>query len=157
VSLSLTKRNIENFCPLTEKKYRQLFRNTILKEPLFKSYVFVKTSEEEIFMLSKGINGIISLLYWKGKPAIIKEEEINAIKDFNKYHEEITVEKMNVSAGNEDAEISYLMDGQILLVKNRTMQLTLPSLGLRMVAKYEEKGIMGREISFGNKDLIVQS
>jgi hypothetical protein len=38
------------------------------------------------------------------------------------------------------------------------MQLTLRSLGLRMVAKYEEKeGIMGREISFGNKDLIVQS
>jgi transcription antitermination factor NusG len=157
VSLSLTKRNIENYCPLTEKKYRQLFRNTTLKEPLFKSYVFVKTSEEEIFKLSKEINGIISLLYWKGKPAVIKEEEINAIKDFNKYHEEITVEKMNVSAGNEDAEISYLMDGQILLVKNRTMQLTLPSLGLRMVAKYEEKGIMGREISFGNKDLIVQS
>lgn len=158
VSLSLTKRNIENYCPLTQKKYRQLFRNTTLKEPLFKSYVFVKTSEEEILRLSKEISGIISLLYWKGKPASINEEEINAIKDFNKYHDEITVEKMRISSVKEDAEISYLMDGQILLVKNRTMQLTLPSLGLRMVAKYEEKeGIMGREISFGNKDLIVQS
>jgi hypothetical protein len=120
--------------------------------------VFVKTSEEEILRLSKEISGIISVLYWKGKPASINEEEINAIKDFNKYHDEITVEKMRISSVKEDAEISYLMDGQILLVKNRTMQLTLPSLGLRMVAKYEEKeGIMGREISFGNKDLIVQS
>ncbi|MEO6893574.1 MAG: transcription termination/antitermination NusG family protein [Ginsengibacter sp.] len=157
VSLSLTRKNIENYCPVIHKKYRQLFRNTILNEPLFKSYVFVKTSEEEIYKLSKEVNGVISCLFWKGKPATIKEEEINAIKDFTKYHEEISVEKMHVSNGNVDSGISYLMEGQILLIKNRTMQLTLPSLGLRMVAKCEELGIMGREISFGNKDLISQS
>lgn len=157
VSLSLTRKNIENYCPLTHKKYRHIFRNTTLNEPLFKSYVFVKTSEEEIYRLSKEINGVISLLYWKGKPAPIKEEEINAIKDFTKYHEEISVEKMHISTGADDTGISYLMDGQILLVKNRTMKLTLPSLGLRMVAKCEELGIMGREISFGNRDLMVQS
>lgn len=157
VSLSLTKRNIENYCPLTHKKYRQLFRNTVLSEPLFKSYVFVKTSEENIYKLIKEISGIISLLYWKGNPATIKDEEIIAIRDFTKYHEEINIEKIQIATGNENQEISYLMNGQILLVKNRTMKLNLPSLGLSIVAKYEKKGIMGKEISFGSKDLIVQS
>ncbi|MEO8823921.1 MAG: transcription termination/antitermination NusG family protein, partial [Ginsengibacter sp.] len=49
VSLSLNKKNIENYCPITHKEYRQLFRNTTLSEPLFKSYVFVKASEEEVY------------------------------------------------------------------------------------------------------------
>ena len=159
VSLSLTKKNIENFCPYTHRKYRQIFRSTSLNEPLFKSYVFVKTSEENILKLSKEINGIISLLYWKGKPAIINEEEINAIYDFIKYHSEITVEKTRFLTDKDDSGISFFMDGQILLIKNRTMKLSLPSLGLSLISKYDvkEEGVIGREISFGNKDIIVQS
>ncbi len=157
VNLLLTKKRVENYCPLNYKKYRQLFRSTILCEPLFKSYVFVRTTEIEALQLSKKINGILSLFYWKGKPATIKEEEINAIMDFTKYHQEISVEKMHVVSGDDDSGISYLMDGQILLIKNRTMKLTLPSLGLTMVARYEEEGVIGREMAFGNKDLIVQS
>lgn len=157
VSLSLTKRNIENYCPLIHRQYRQLFRSTILSEPLFKSYVFVKTTEENIYKLAKEINGIISLLYWKGNPATIKDEEINAIKDFTKYHQEINIQKIKIPSDVDNQEMSYIMGGQILLVKNRTMKLTLPSLGISIVAKYEDQGIRGREVSFGNKDLIVQS
>ena len=159
VSLSLTKKTIENFCPLIKKDTKHLFRKTITVEPLFKSYVFVKTSEDIIDSIRKEINGVVSLLYWKGKPAIIKEEEIYAIQDFLKYHKEITIEKTKVFSGKQDSTSSYFMDGQILLIKNRTMKLTLPSLGLSMVAKYEpsENGLVGREIVFGNRDLIVHS
>jgi len=159
VSLSLTKKNIENFCPLIRREGKYLFRKTITVEALFKSYVFVKTSEETINNISKEINGVLSLFYWKGKPATIKEEEIYAIQDFLKYHKDITVEQTQVFIDKRDSTSSYFMDGQILLIKNRTMKLTLPSLGLSMVAKYEpsEKGAIGREIVFGNKDLIVHS
>jgi transcription antitermination factor NusG len=158
VSLSLTKKNIETFCPLIKKESKHLFRRTITVEPLFKSYVFVKTSEEIISRISKEINGALSLLYWKGKPAIIKEEEIYAIEDFLKYHKEITIEKTKIFSEKQDTS-SYFMDGQILLIKNRTMKLTLPSLGLSMIAKYEpsENSISGREIVFGDRDLIVHS
>lgn len=159
VSLSLTRKNIENYCPFTQKEYKLLFRKSILNEPLFKSYVFVNTSEEKIYKLSKEIHGVISLLYWKGKPATIKEEEINAIQDFIKYHDKITIEKSRIMSPGDDSGRSYLLDGQILLIKNRIMKLSLPSLGISMVAKYEpkEEGVIGREISFGNKNLIGQS
>jgi len=157
VNSLLTKRNIEAYCPLNLKKNRQIFRDTIIREPLFTSYVFVRTSETEIFKLCKEINGIINLFYWKGKPAIIKDEEINAIMDFTKYHQEISVEKMHLISSTDDSGVSYYLDGQILFVKNRTMKLTLPSLRYTMVAKYKEEGVMGREISFGNKELIGQS
>lgn len=162
VSVSLSKRNIENFCPLNFRKSRQLFRNLTLAEPIFDSYVFVRSTDSEIVNLTKQTNGAISLLYWKGKPATINEEEINAIKEFALNHSQIKVEKFHRNSKNEETDLSYLMDGQILLVKNRTMKLNIPSLGLTMVAKLEEEnlqhqGLLGNKRSFGNKELLLPS
>src|SRR5665647_3490952 len=82
VAVSLSKRKIETFCPLNCIKKQFLFRHSkILQEPLFKSYLFVNITEKETSML-KQADGVISLLYWMGKPAIIREDEIEAIKEF---------------------------------------------------------------------------
>ena len=160
VSLLLTKKKIENFCPLNYKKSQSLLRGKILHEPLFKSYVFVKTTDSDIVMLSKQINGILSLLYWIGKPATINEDEINAIKEFTNNHHEIRLEKQHAnlkSYENIIDDISYLMDGKILMIKNRVIKVNLPSLGFTMVARVEDESIMGREISIGKKEFLVQS
>jgi len=162
VSLSLSKKNVENFCPLNHKKSRQFFRSITFGEPVFASYVFVRSTDAEIVALTKQTYGAISLLYWKGKPATIKEEEINAMKDFCLNYQEISVEKMHSDFQTEEADISYLMDGQILLVKNRTMKLNIPSLGLTMVAKLpeeklEQESLLGNKKSFGNKELLLPS
>lgn len=158
VSLLLSKKRIENFCPLNYKKSRSLFWKTITFEPVFNSYVFVKATDAEIINLTKQINGIISLLYWKGKPATIKDEEINAIKEFTTNHHDITLEKMNAnSKSNEKDDVSYMLDGQILMIKNKAMKVNLPSLGFTMIANVQEQQVMGRSISFTNTELITQS
>ena len=161
VSLSLSKKNIENFCPLNYRKSRQLFRNVTSAEPVFNSYVFVRSTDEDIIPIIRQITGVISVLYWKGKPASIKDEEINAMKEFSINHREIQIEKMRSNTKSEETDLSYLMDGQILLVKNRTMKLNIPSLGLTMVAKLPEekieKSLLGSKRSFGNKELLLPS
>jgi transcription antitermination factor NusG len=162
VSLSLTKKNIETFCPLNYKKSRQFFTSRPSGDPIFNCYVFVKSTDSEIIQLTKHINDAVSVLYWKGKPATIKEEEINAIKEFTVNHQDIRLEKMNSKSSAEENDISYLMDGQILLVKNRTMELKLPSLGLTMIAKLpegklKEDSLWRNKRSFGNKELILPS
>jgi transcription antitermination factor NusG len=158
VSLLLSKKRIENFCPLNYKKSRSLFWKTISFEPVFNSYVFVKATEAEIINLSKQVNGIISLLYWKGKPATIKEEEIIAIKKFTTNHHDISLEKMGAHSNNETKnEVSYVLDGQVLMIKNKAMKVDLPSLGFTMVANVQEQQVMGRSVSFTNNELIVQS
>lgn len=160
VSLLLSKKRIENFCPLNYKKSRSLFWKTITFEPVFNSYVFVKATEAEIINISKQVNGIISLLYWKGKPATIKEEEINAIRKFTTDHHDISLEKMRAhSNSNNDTknEVSYVLDGQVLMIKNKAMKVDLPSLGFTMVANVEEQQVMGRSVSFTNNELIGQS
>lgn len=158
VSLLLSKKKIENFCPLNYKKSRSLFWKTITFEPVFSAYVFVKVTDAEITNLKKEVTGIISVLYWKGKPATIKEEEINAIKEFTTNHHDISLEKMRAhSKSDKKDDVSYVIDGQVLMVKNLAMKVNLPSLGFTMVANVQEQEVMGRRISFANNELLSQS
>ncbi len=145
VSLLLSKKKIENFCPLNYKEYRSLFRRSISYEPVFNSYVFVKCTGEEIMAFTKQISGIISVLYWKGNPATINETEINAIREFTKEQHDIRLEKLNPKVEIiENNNVSYLLDGQIVRVKNKPVKVDLPSLGFTMVANVKEIGVLGQ-------------
>ncbi len=50
-------------------------------EPLFKGYVFIATDENHKWDIKK-IDGILNYVYWLGKPAVVKESEINTIRKF---------------------------------------------------------------------------
>src|SRR4029077_16112 len=77
----LTRKKVENYCPLNKVLRQWSDRKKIVHEPLFTSYVFVRVSESEIMSL-KRINGVTNLVYWLGKPAIIRDSEIETIKMF---------------------------------------------------------------------------
>jgi transcription antitermination factor NusG len=147
VAALLTKRKIENFCPLNCIKIQSLRRNKILQEPLFKSYVFVNITEDEISLV-KQTDGVISQLYWMGEPAIIKEDEIAAIKEFTNDYKNIVLERTQVNT-NDVARIvdgpSYSMGGKVFTLTNKTVKVNLPSLGFIMVATMEDESIFARE------------
>ena len=147
VAFLLTKRKIENFCPLNCIKIQFLFRHSkILQEPLFKSCVFVNVTEKETSML-KQTDGVISLLYWMGKPALIREDEISAIKEFTKNHHNIELERTQVNTIDIARIVEgplYSIEGKVFALKNKTVKVNLPSLGYRMVAKMEDESIFGR-------------
>src|SRR5665647_2314208 len=113
VAVSLSKRKIETFCPLNCIKLQSFRRSKTLQELLFKSYVFVNITEKETSLL-KQADGVISLLYWMGKPAIIREDEIE--KEFINDHQNIELERMQVNT-NDIARIvdgpSYSIDGKV--------------------------------------------
>jgi len=160
VSVLLNRKGIENYCPLNYKRSQSLLRRRIIEEPLFKSYVFVKTTEINIITISKQIKNIVSLLHWIGEPAIINEDEIIAIKEFTINHQEIRLEKLDVNLKiheNIMDGISYIMDGKILMVKTRAIKLNLPSLGFTMAAGMEDENIMRKGIMLNKKESLVQS
>lgn len=49
--------------------------------PLFNSYIFVKCKAYEIMPLIH-VNGVIRVVYYDGKPAIVRQTEIDAIMQF---------------------------------------------------------------------------
>ena len=104
VSELLTKREIENYCPLN-KVYRQWSdRKKIVDMPLFSSYVFVRVLEKELTGLKSLTSNIVNLVYWLGKPAVVKDQEIDNIKFFLNEYSNIKLEKRNVDI-NEDVLI----------------------------------------------------
>ena len=131
-----SRKKIENFCPMNRVKIQSFRHSKILQEPLFKSYVFVNIDRDDTFLL-KQAEGVISLLYWKGKPLIIREDEIAAIKEFITDHNNIELEKtqINLSDIATIEETSYYSkDGKVDALKNDTVKVNLPSLGYAMCA-----------------------
>ncbi|HET8887188.1 MAG TPA: UpxY family transcription antiterminator [Salinimicrobium sp.] len=81
VTKSLEALGINVFCPLITEIRQWSDRKKKVSVPLFKSYVFVNLEESErdrVFL----VNGIVRYLFWLGKPAVVKDEEIKVIKDW---------------------------------------------------------------------------
>ncbi len=157
VSMALAKKKIENFYPLNARQVKDSRRSKLIYEPLFQSYVFANIEDMRIPLLWQ-IDGIVSLVYWKGQPAIVKSEEIEAIKDFTASHYDIRMERSHVNAAQEAAaeESSYTMGGKILMIKNRSFNLSLPSIGFTLIAELNVEGTRGIDIAFGNRELSLQ-
>jgi len=159
VASLFTKRKIENFCPLNSKKIKSFRRSKILQEPLFKSYVFVKITMAEIALI-KQTDGVISMLHWMGEPAVLKQDEIEAIKEFTSDHQNIELERTQVDTRDVVRMIDgplYSREGNVFAVKNKTLKVSLPSLGYLMVAKMEDESIFGREASIIQNNSFAQS
>jgi transcription termination/antitermination protein NusG len=144
----LTRKKIKNFCPIHCRQINQFKRMKLVYEPLFSSYVFVHIHKSELNHV-KQLNNVVNLVYWKGEPAIIQNEEIEEIKEFVSRHQNIRLERSRVSLNSLASVIerpSYSLDGSVVMVKNKFIKTNLPSLGYVMVAAIEGEGVMGREI-----------
>jgi len=79
VAEKLNEIGIECYCPLITQIKQWSDRKKKIEVPLFNSYVFVKLSDSDrnsVFQVS----GVIRYLFWLGKPAIVRNEEILTIK-----------------------------------------------------------------------------
>ena len=80
VADNLSRQGIEIFCPTLKKERIWSDRKKIVEVPLFKSYCFVNLKEKERHKVF-GVPGVVRYLFWLKKPAIVKQEEIDIIKD----------------------------------------------------------------------------
>lgn len=140
VNKLLQEQGFESYCPLNKVRRKWSDRYKVVEEPLFKSYVFVKVSENERTRV-RMTPGVINFLYWNGKPAIVKDKEIRTIQLFLNEYQDIEVlpldlkplQKVRVTAGP-------LMDseGTVLDVTKKTVKLSIESLGYMLVATVDK-------------------
>lgn len=136
VNQLLTEKGVESYCPLNKVRRKWSDRVKLVEEPLFKSYVFVKVSDEERRAV-RMTRGAINFVYWEGKPAVIKEKEIIAIKRFLNEYENVEVQQSDLKV-NQRVRITNgtLMDheGKVLDVRHKTAKVAIDSLGYILVA-----------------------
>ena len=136
VAQLLTEKGLESYCPVNKVRRKWSDRVKIVEEPLFKSYVFVRVNDEDRTAV-RMTPGVINFVYWNGKPALIKEKEINAIKQFLNDYENVEVKPIQLEL-NQRVKITKgpLMDqeGQVLELQRKTVKVAIDSLGYLLIA-----------------------
>lgn len=136
VNRLLAEKGLESYCPLNKVRRKWSDRIKLVEEPLFKSYVFVKVSEAERAEV-RLTTGAVNFVYWNGKPAVIREKEINAIKRFLNEHENVVAKPVDMKV-NQRVRIAQglLMDqeGKILELRSKIAKVAIDSLGYILVA-----------------------
>ena len=133
----LEKKKVEVYCPLNKVHRQWADRRKVILEPLFSSYVFVYVSEREHLSI-KETDGVINLVYWLNKPAIIRNEEIDTIKKFLSEYDHVSLEKTEVNLNDKVRIINgplMMWEGNVVEIRTNTIKITLPSLGQTLVAE----------------------
>ena len=139
----LTKKGIEAYCPLNKKRKRWSDRLKVVEEPLFKSYVFVHLNKSQMTP-TRMTNGVLNFVYWNGKPAIIRDEEINVIKKFMNEYEQVEARPIEIKT-NQRVRIDggLLIDKEAIVQKvlHKKVEVIIESLGYALVATLDKKNI----------------
>ena len=143
----LLQRGIETYCPLNKVRRKWSDRIKIVEEPLFKSYVFVRISEVERTQV-RMTTGVVNFVYWDGKPALIKDKEVQTIKRFLDEHENVEVRKMDFKKEERVRVIAGPMmdqEGKIIEVQNKMVKVCIDSLGYMLIAYIDKSKLISAQ------------
>lgn len=141
VAEQLNEKGIECYCPLIIKVKQWSDRKKKVEVPLFNSYVFVQIEDanrNSVFVS----NGVVRYLFWLGKPAIVRNEEIETIKTWLNFPNVIDFSITPYQVGDKIKVVSGPFANQEAVVQevNKTQYiLVLESLGC--VLKMNSKGM----------------
>ena len=143
VASVLLQKGIENYCPLNKVLKQWSDRKKVVLEPLFKGYVFIRVPEATKWDIKK-IDGIINFVYWLGKPAKIKESEINTIQKFLQEFNDVEVidRQLNINTKvliKQGVLMNYR--GIIIEVSGSRAKVKIDSMGLQLSALFDKNNL----------------
>ncbi len=139
----LERKGLTFYCPMNKVRRKWSDRYKIIEEPLFKSYVFVCISEDEKTRV-RLTDGVMNFLYWNGKPAVIKEEEIEMIRKFLNEYKEVEARPVQFESGQKvRVKTGLMMDNEGIVIKvvNNRAYVVLESLGYELTAQFEKSNL----------------
>ena len=136
----LERKGIEYWCPLKKTQKQWSDRKKIVEEPLFTSYVFVHIDDTERSAVLM-TDGIINFVYYVGKPAIIRDDEIEIVKKFLLEKEaSITVQSLQSLDENTRIKVNHgvFMDttGTVIKGGKKKVYVKLESLDQVMIVEF---------------------
>ena len=143
ISKILDNKGIENYCPLNKVSKQWSDRKKIVLEPLFKGYIFIKINESNKWDI-KLIDGIINYVYWLGKPAKVRDTEINTIKMFLNEFENIEIIDSNLRLHSKVAITTGILmnyKGIIVEVLGNKARVQIDSMGIQLSALIEKRSL----------------
>jgi len=89
------------------------------------------------------VDGVLNFVYWNGKPAVVKDEEIVEIKKFMSEYEDVQVKRIDVKPADKVVINQGVMMGSSGMVSrvlsNNIVEVIIDSLGLALTAKFDKQ------------------
>lgn len=134
VAHSLAKKEFEVYCPtITISKSAQRKKS---HESVLFPFVFVRASEDQ-FNRIMAISGVKDFFYWLGRPAVIRDVEIDMIRHFLLHHHMVMIQKTEVNMN----EMGRISTGPLIenehnewMVDDGKIRLYLPGIGYLLTA-----------------------
>ncbi|OXA92171.1 UpxY family transcription antiterminator [Flavobacterium hercynium] len=139
VAERLIQMGVDCYCPVITKVKEWSDRKKKVEIPLFNSYVFVNlkdTDRNSVFQIA----GVVRYLFWLGKPAIVRDEEINIIKKSLAATNISDISVTSIQVGDRIKLESGAFSNQDAIVQevsNTHYILVLESLGCVLKIKYK--------------------
>ncbi len=143
VAALLLEDGIENYCPINKVTRQWSDRKKVVLEPVFKGYVFVKVEEDKKWEVTK-VNGVLNYVYWLGKPARIRDEEIDLIRKFLNEFNDVQVEPKGFVVNTEvRIKQGVLMNyhGVVVEVLGNRAVVKIDTLDLQLSAHFDKKNL----------------
>jgi transcription antitermination factor NusG len=140
IDTALIKKGVESWCPIQKVERQWSDRKKIIEDPLFKSYVFVYIEEAEkqkVLMT----DGVLNFVYYVGKPAVIRDEEIELIKKYlDEKSARITTSTLDGFNDNDHVRVTHgvFMDREGTVIKGgkKKVYVKFESLGQVMTVEF---------------------
>ena len=138
IAQQLEQLGFKIYLPLKTEIRQWSDRKKKIVSPLFSSYVFIQIEEskrQEVFI----IDGVLNYVFWLGKPAVIRDEEMELMRrEIDQPNSEVFV--YSLKKGEEFELQDGVFKGQLATVEhisNQKTHLFLPSLGIKLVISRE--------------------
>ena len=132
----LRQMGIETFLPLHKVKKQWSDRVKTVEVPLFNSYIFVKCNDHQVRQLPL-VYGVTRVVFYLNKPAIVREKEIDAIKEYLK----IAQNKKIITSGDKVEIITGPFKhkaGKVLHLTKTKAKLIIEEIGINISVSLQE-------------------
>ena len=143
VASLLLDKGIENYCPINKVTRQWSDRKKVVLEPVFKGYVFVRLEDDKKWEV-KSVHGILNYVYWLGKPAIIRDDEIDVIRKFLNEFNDVQVEAKGLVVNTEvRVKQGVLMNykGIVVEVLGNRAVVKIDTLDLQLSAHFDKANL----------------
>lgn len=143
VADGLEKMGVENFCPINRELRQWADRKKWVDVVIIPSYVFVRCNEKlRSTVLQQP--GVLNFVYWLGKPGIVRDEEMDALKRFIMDNAGEKIEVIQISPGTKVViEGGPLNEQKGIVIKynKKKVKIKLEGLGIALVSRSRLKTI----------------
>ncbi|MBD1363080.1 UpxY family transcription antiterminator [Mucilaginibacter sp. ZT4R22] len=141
----LKEQNIISYCPLVKTSKKWADRNKTVEIPLFNSYLFVRANYTDLEKITQ-TSGVITYVTFCGKPAIVRDNEIESIRKIVRKYSDIESIPLNDLQIGDEAIIAdgplCNQRGEVQQVNGKSVVMVLKSMNCALTVKIDSKELI---------------